>query len=132
RSQDRILKYLRRMPRLAGVAHAFNGSMQQAEQFLDLGFMLGAGGAMTFSRANQIRRLVTDIPLDHWVLETDAPDIPPAWLENVSGEQPRNEPAEVAGIAETMAELRQLPVSDIIRQTGSNACRLFFPHGYAR
>lgn len=129
RAQDRILKYLRRMPGLTGVAHAFNGSMQQAEQFLNLGFKLGAGGAMTFPRARQIRRLVTEIPLEHWVLETDAPDIPPAWLENIPAGRPRNEPAEVARIAESMAELQQLPVSDVIERTGRNACRLFFSHG---
>ena len=126
RSQDRILKYLRQIAGLSGVAHAFNGSLQQAQGFLDLGFLLGAGGAMTFSRARQIRRLVTEIPLEHWVLETDAPDIPPAWLHAPRGSRPRNEPAEVARIAESMAGIRQIPVPELVRQTAANAQRLFF------
>lgn len=132
RAQDRILKYLRQISGLSGVAHAFNGSLQQAQQFLDLGFMLGVGGAMTFPRARQIRRLVADIGIEHWVLETDAPDIPPAWLFGQPGQPARNEPAEVKGIARAMADVRQAPVAEIIRQTGSNACRLFFPEEHPR
>lgn len=124
RSQDRILKYLRTRPDVRGIAHAFNGSFHQAEVFLKLGFVLGAGGAMTFSRARQIRRLVTELPLEHWVLETDAPDIPPAWLSDGAGSAPRNEPAEVARIAEAMAELRQTSVDDVLRTTAKNVKRV--------
>src|SRR5699024_7160456 len=93
RSQDRILKYLRQQPGIEGVAHAFNGSMQQAHSFIDLGIKLGAGGAMTYERSRQIRRLGAQIPLSNWVLETDAPDIPPAWLSSKTDQPPRNEPA---------------------------------------
>src|SRR5690625_4892292 len=124
RSQDRILRYLRKYPAVQGIAHAFNGSFHQARVFLDLGFVLGAGGAMTFARARQIRRLVTELPLEHWVLETDAPDIPPAWLTDPHGGSPRNEPAEVARIAETLAGLRQMDVDDVLRITGENVRRV--------
>lgn len=129
RSQDRILKYLRQLPGMTGVAHAFNGSFQQAQWFVDLGFALGAGGAMTYPRARQIRRLVASIPLKHWVLETDAPDIPPAWLHAPAGSRARNEPAEVARIAETMASLCKVSVKEVRRQTATNANKIFFPHG---
>lgn len=125
RSQDRILKYLRRRPDLRGVAHAFNGSFDQAEAFLKLGFVLGAGGAMTFSRARQIRRLVTELPLESWVLETDAPDIPPAWLSSEDEKAPRNEPAEIARIAEVLAELREASVDEVLRMTSKNVKRVF-------
>ncbi len=78
RSQHVILKALRRRNIPGGIAHAFNGSFQQAEQFIELGFKLGFGGAATYERALQIRRLLTELPLDSIVTETDAPDISPA------------------------------------------------------
>jgi TatD DNase family protein len=85
RSADVLLKHLRRWrdagrPVAGGIAHAFNGSDQQAQAFLGMGFKLGFGGAMTFDRALQIRRLAAKLPDDAIVLETDAPDIPPHWL----------------------------------------------------
>ena len=78
RSQDAILKALRQRKIQGGIAHAFNGSFQQAEQFIGLGFKLGFGGAATYERALQIRRLIKELPLENVVTETDAPDIPPA------------------------------------------------------
>lgn len=124
RSQDRILKYLRHYPEVSGIAHAFNGSRQQTQSFVDLGFVLGAGGAMTFTRARQIRRLLTEFPLDNWVLETDAPDIPPAWLHSDDGTSPRNEPAEVSGVAQAVAELVGSTPDDVARITSANARRV--------
>lgn len=104
RSQDAILKALRRRNIPGGIAHAFNGSMQQAEQFIALGFKLGFGGAATYERALQIRRLLKDLPLESIVTETDAPDIPPAWLR---GEGIRfNEPAFLPRIARELAAIR--------------------------
>ncbi|HLT98268.1 MAG TPA: TatD family hydrolase [Burkholderiaceae bacterium] len=123
RSQDEVLKFLRRREGLQGIAHAFNGSFQQAEQFIQQGFVLGFGGAMTFERALQIRRLAECLPLDSLVLETDAPDIPPAWLGKPGGARPRNEPGEVARIGQEMAKLRGLALDDIIDVTAENAFR---------
>jgi TatD DNase family protein len=104
RSQDAILKALRRRKIPGGIAHAFNGSMQQAEQFIGLGFKLGFGGAATYERALQIRRLLKELPLDSIVTETDAPDIPPAWLrgEGIAF----NEPAFLPRIAQELAAIR--------------------------
>jgi TatD DNase family protein len=124
RSQDLVLKALRRRPRIGGVAHAFNGSFQQAQQFIDLGFALGVGGAMTFTRALQIRRLAEQLPLEALVLETDAPDIPPSWLGGPGQPTPRNEPAEVAGVADTLAQLREMTRRDVELATGANALRV--------
>lgn len=120
KSHDILLKYLRRRKRIGGIAHAFNGSFQQAAQFAEQGFALGMGGAMTFTRAKQIRRLAQQMPLQDLVLETDAPDIPPAWLDIGA----RNEPGEVAGVAQTLASLRDLESEHIIEATGANACRV--------
>ncbi|MCB5362983.1 TatD family hydrolase [Pusillimonas sp. CC-YST705] len=120
RSQDEILKQLRRYRPVQGIAHAFNGSVQQAEQFLSLGFALGFGGAMTFERALQIRRLAANLPPTAWVLETDAPDIAPAWLPR----QARNEPAELPDIAKVMAQLRELSEQEVVQQSWQNAKRV--------
>lgn len=127
RSQDVLLKHLRRRARIGGIAHAFNGSFQQAMQFLELGFALGMGGAMTFDRALQIRRLAAGLPATALVLETDAPDIAPAWLGRDGGGLPvraRNEPAEVARIAHVLAGLRDEPPDAVIDQCARNAGRV--------
>lgn len=120
RSQDILLKHLRHRPRIGGFAHAFNGSLQQAQQFVDQGFVLGMGGAMTYTRALQIRRLATEMPLSSLVLETDAPDIPPSWLVA----DRRNTPEQLVGIARSLAELRGVAFSEVARITSENACRV--------
>jgi TatD DNase family protein len=120
RSQDTLLKYLRRHRVRGGLAHAFNGSVQQAQQFIELGFALGIGGAMTFDRALQIRRLATELELSDLVLETDAPDISPAWLAKGA----RNEPHEVLQIAQTLAGLRDCSVEEVVKATAQAAQRV--------
>ena len=116
RSQDIIIKYLRRINVIGGIAHAFNGSFQQAETFIRLGFKLGFGGEMTYPRSLQIRRLATELPLDAIVLETDAPDIPPAW------EEPgHNTPEHLPRIGAVFAELRGLALGEAARATTANA-----------
>ncbi|KAB0607142.1 TatD family hydrolase [Castellaniella defragrans] len=127
RSQDVLLKHLRRRPPIGGIAHAFNGSFQQAGQFIAQGFALGLGGAMTFERARQIRRLAAQLPAETLVLETDAPDIPPAWLGRGADGRPRparNEPAQTAGIARVLAGLRGLDAEALIAQCAVNARRV--------
>jgi TatD DNase family protein len=116
RAQDTILKYLRQIRVHGGIAHAFNGSRQQANEFIKLGFKLGFGGAMTYSRATRLRELAATLPLDSIVLETDAPDIPPDFLERGLP----NEPKYLPRIAATLAELRQMPLEDIARITSEN------------
>ena len=117
KAQDTILKHLRRTPVRGGIAHAFNGSPQQAAEFIKLGFKLGFGGAMTYPRATRLRELAATLPLDSIVLETDAPDIPPEFLQRG---QP-NRPSYLPRIAATLAELRQLPLAEIARITSDNA-----------
>ena len=122
RSQDIILKYLRRYDDLRGIAHAFNGSEQQANQLIELGYLLGIGGAMTFERAKQIRAHATRYDLSHYALETDSPDIAPAWLGSHTA---RNTPAQVKGIAEAFAVLRGQSLAEIHQQTGENVLNTF-------
>lgn len=126
RSADGLLKHLRR-ERVAGLAHAFNGSRQQADEFVKLGFRLGFGGTVTYERAQQVRRLAAELPLSALVVETDAPDIPPHWLYRVAADranghaQGRNEPGELPRIGEALAALRGLPAEELARVTAANA-----------
>ena len=122
RSQDAIIKALKYKGVSGGIAHAFNGSFQQAENFLKLNFVLGFGGAMTHTRALQIRRLAQDLPLSALVLETDAPDIPPMWLSHTP--QARNEPGELVQISSVLAEVRNELQSRIQHECALNALRV--------
>lgn len=117
---DDILKQLRKYKLAGGIAHAFNGSFQQAQQFIALGFKLGFGGAMTYDRALRIRELAVQLPLEAIVLETDAPDIPPEWV----GKNGRNSPLELPKIAQVLADLRQVNVSQVVDITGANALKV--------
>ncbi|MBA4093829.1 MAG: DNAase [Candidatus Accumulibacter sp.] len=120
RAQDAILKQLRRVfgktHGRGGIAHAFNGSRQQADAFIALGFKLGFGGTLTFPRALRIRELAAMLPLDAVVLETDAPDMPPAFLGGA-----RNAPQHLPRIAAELAGLRGLAVEDVVQATSRNA-----------
>lgn len=127
RSADWLLKGLRQCPVMGGIAHAFNGSEQQAMAFVELGFKLGFGGAMTFERALQIRRLAQSLPAQALVLETDAPDIPPHWLyrtaeQRAQGQSSRNEPFELPRMAQTLAEARGWTLDETRAVTSRNAC----------
>ncbi|AWI80952.1 DNAase [Parazoarcus communis] len=116
RAQDAVLKQLRLHAVCGGIAHAFNGSRQQADAFIKLGFKLGFGGAMSFEGSQRIRRLATELPLESIVLETDAPDMAPAWGQGLP-----NVPANIARYARILADLRGLPVEEVIRATSVNA-----------
>ncbi len=127
RSVDRVLKALREVPVPGGIAHAFNGSAQQARGFVDRGFKLGFGGTLTFDRALQVRRLAQALPSEAIVMETDAPDIPPHWLYRTAAErgdgqrQARNEPGELPRIAALLAALRGETPEALAEQTCRNA-----------
>ena len=130
RSGDALLRALHELAPLQGwrgIAHAFNGSQQQAQAFIDLGFKLGFGGAVTYERALQLRRLAVELPLSALVLETDAPDIPPHWLYVTAGQraagqarQP-NEPAELPRIGAVVAGLRGIAVEELALASARNA-----------
>lgn len=126
RSADALLKQLRRVP-VRGIAHAFNGSKQQAMEFVRLGFKLGFGGTVTYERAAQVRRLAVELPLEAIVLETDSPDIPPHWLYATAEKreqgkpQGRNEPGELPKIAAVLAQLRGISPEELAVAARANA-----------
>ena len=130
RSADVLLKHLRELPTGGGIAHAFNGSAEQARAFTDLGFALGFGGAATFEPAKRLRALAAEMPLSALVLETDAPDIPPHWLYATAAEreggkaQGLNTPAELPRIGEVIAGLRGISPDELAAATTANAHRV--------
>ncbi|MDR0479398.1 MAG: TatD family hydrolase [Burkholderiaceae bacterium] len=130
RSVDQLLKALRQIEVPGGIVHAFNGSAQQARQWIDMGFKLGFGGACTYERATRLRALAETLPSDALVLETDAPDIPPHWLYRPSAERAagvpsaRNTPAELPRIGAEIARLRGVPVDTLAQVATENSKRV--------
>ena len=121
RANDQVAKRLKQIGMPAGgLIHAFAGSLQQAERFLALGFVLGLGGALTHPRAQRLRGSVAALPDDGFVLETDSPDMPPAGFKGH-----RNEPARLASIADEVASLREQPRAMVERASTANAVRIF-------
>ncbi|WP_431097997.1 TatD family hydrolase [Polaromonas aquatica] len=132
RSADKLLKHLRDLTPEGGwhgIGHAFNGSEQQAAEFIKLGLKLGFGGAVTFEPALQLRRLAAELPLEALVMETDSPDIPPHWIYRTAAQreagqaQGRNEPGELPRIAQQVADLRGISLASLTSATTANALR---------
>lgn len=121
KAMDELTQRLRQLdlPQ-GGLIHAFSGSQQQAEKLVELGFKLGLGGALTYPRAQKLRRVAARLPLSAFVVETDSPDMP------LSGRQgQRNEPAHVAQVLKTLAEIRQTDEQDLARSLEENVRNLF-------
>lgn len=119
-SVEATIAALRRIGGLRGVVHSYSGSEEQAEQLWKAGFLLGLGGPVTYDRAKRLRRIVAAMPIEQLLLETDAPDQPDATIRGQ-----RNEPARLAGIAETIAGLRGISLDELAAATSANAERLF-------
>ena len=120
RAVDATIAAIRRVGKLRGVVHSFPGSLEQARQLRELGFMIGLGGPITYERARRLRRLVAEMPLDQLLLETDAPDQPDA--DNRGG---RNEPALLVRVLDVVANLRGQDREEIAAATTANTRRLF-------
>ena len=107
KAHDQVLKRLRRLQlKRGGLVHAFSGSYQQARQYIELGFCLGVGGALTYERAKRLRKVVASLPLSALVLETDAPDMPLAGLRGVPN-RPENLPLVFDALASIRVESRE-------------------------
>jgi TatD DNase family protein len=121
RAVEATLLALRRYRgRLHGVVHSFAGSAEQARQLFDLGFMLGIGGPVTYPRAQRLRELVARMPIEHLLLESDAPDQP---LLPWRGQ--RNSPSRVLDVAACVAALRGEALAHVAEYSSANAARLF-------
>lgn len=120
RAVDAVIASIRRVGGLRGVVHSFSGSEEQARQLWKAGFLLGLGGPVTYERANRLRRLVADMPLEHLLLETDSPDQPDSGIRGQ-----RNEPARLREVLHTIAALRGVDPEVVAEATTANARRLF-------
>lgn len=107
-------------PQHGGVIHAFSGSQQDAEKYINLGFKLGVGGTITYSRAEKTRKVIASVPLTSLLLETDSPDMP---LQGYQGQ--RNEPYHIVEVAEQLATLRGITAEQVREQTFINTRTLF-------
>ena len=119
KSHDQVISLLKHYAVAGGIVHAFSGSQQQAQQYVDLGFLLGVGGVITKPNAERLRDLFAELPLKSLVLETDAPDMP---LHGHYGE--RNSPESIAIINSLLAKLRQTEPEVISSTTSDNVRRL--------
>ncbi|GIX35776.1 MAG: hypothetical protein KatS3mg126_1555 [Lysobacteraceae bacterium] len=120
RAVEAVIQELRRLPGLRGVVHSFSGSPEQARQLCRMGFLLGLGGPVTYARARRLRPLAAALPVEHLVLETDAPDQPPSWRRGQ-----RNEPAELPRIGAVLAELRRTDPDSLASATRASLRRVF-------
>jgi len=119
KAHDDTLALLRKARVCGGICHAFNGSLQQARQYIELGFKLGFGGMLTYERSHRLHRLARELPLESMVLETDAPDMPPA-----SHHGRRNSPEYLPEVLQALANLRDEDADTIAAQTTANAIEL--------
>ena len=120
KAHDLCLSMLEDTDLKGGIIHAFNGSIQQAEKYSNMGFLLGFGGMLTFTRSNKLRQLAKAIPLQHIVLETDAPDM--TVFQHKGG---RNSPEYIPYIVQALAQIKEISMEEVIRTSSNNAKRLF-------
>ncbi len=115
-----VIKIIKKIDHRKGMIHSFNGSLQQAEQLIDLGYFLSFGGAATFAGSKNIRSLIQTLPLERLLLETDAPDQP-----DMNHKGQRNEPGFITYVLNTFVDLRPENRQKIVKQTTLNARALF-------
>ncbi len=119
KAQDQIVKYCKQFQIQRGIAHAFNGSEQQAKRYIEQGLKLGFGGAFTFDRAKNLQRLIKTLPIDAFVLETDSPDMSPAWNYGKI-----NYSYHLPCIAEQFANIRGIDTDRLSKQLNENICEI--------
>ena len=113
-----LLRELNR-PTWRGVMHCFGGSVQEAQRAVEMGFHLGIGGVVTFKNAG-LADVVTAVPLERLLLETDAP-----YLSPVPHRGQRNEPAYIPLVAQKIADLRGITFTEVAETTTASARKLF-------
>ncbi|MDH3355805.1 MAG: TatD family hydrolase [Chromatiales bacterium] len=120
KAHEEVLKRLKKISVVGGTAHAFNGSVELAKRYIDLGFKLGFGGMVTYEKSTKLRELVKKVPLESIVLETDAPDMAPTLHHGA-----RNSPEYLPEIAQMIAEIREISIDEVAKITTQNAKDVF-------
>ena len=108
------------VPQAGGIMHSFGGTVEEAMKFVDLGMHISFSGVLTFKKSEHVRQAAAVVPLERLLIETDAP-----YLAPVPHRGKQNEPAYVKYVAETLAEVRQMSLSEIGEITTRNAFELF-------
>jgi TatD DNase family protein len=119
RSVEEVILSLRRIGGLRGIVHSYSGSEEQARLLVDMGFLIGIGGPVTYERAQRLQRIAKDLPLDALVLETDSPDQPGSGHRGL-----RNEPAHLLEVLSAVARLRDCDEVALAEATRSNMRRM--------
>ena len=119
KATEQVIQEIKTRPGLRGMIHSYSGSYEQALQLIDLGFYLSFGGAITYDRATRLREIVSKIPLDNLLIETDAPDQP-----DLQHYKQRNEPAYINNVIETLSHIRKQSIETICKQTSHNCKQL--------
>lgn len=105
---------------LSGIIHCYSYSVEQAREYLNLGYYIGIGGVLTFKNAKKLKEVAEYVPLSKIVLETDCP-----YLAPVPFRGKRNDSAKIRYVAEELAAIKQLPVEEVIRITNENGRKLY-------
>lgn len=116
KAHDQVIRLLKQHQVKGGICHAFNGSRQQADQYLDLGFKLGFGGMLTYERSTRLRSLARALPLEGIVLETDSPD-----MVGAQHQYGRNSPEYLPEILKALSEVREQDSLQVAEMTSQNA-----------
>lgn len=120
KAHDDVLNIIKTSNVMGGSCHAFNGSYEQAKRYIDFGFKLGFGGTMTYPNARKIHDLAKKIPLEHIILETDAPD-----MSGFNHQGERNQPDYIMDALLALSELKGININKVAHQTSLNASELF-------
>lgn len=106
--------------RNGGVIHCYSYSVEQAREYIKMGFNIGVGGVVTFKNSRKLQEVVEDIPLGKIVLETDSPYMAPVPFRGT-----RNSALNIPYIAEKIAEIKGVPVQKVYDQTYANALKMY-------
>ncbi|MDH5425541.1 MAG: TatD family hydrolase [Gammaproteobacteria bacterium] len=120
KAHDDVLALLKSKKITGGSCHAFNGSLDQAKRYIDLGFKLGFGGTMTYPNARKIHELARQLPLESILLETDAPD-----MSGFSHQGSRNQPDFIIDALKALADIKSMSLQELAMQTTDNAREVF-------
>jgi len=115
-----LSNWIKAHPGSTGTLHAYAGGLKHLDKVLELGFMIGMDGPVTYPKAFGLQKVAQRVPLNRLILETDGP-----YLTPVPHRGKRNEPAYLTHIARTIAELRDLPLDSLAKATTQNAYTLF-------
>jgi len=120
KATETVIDTIKKFKNLTGMVHSYSGSAEQARQLVDLNFFISAGGSVTYDRAKKLKQAIKEIPLTSLLIETDAPDQP-----DQENHDKRNEPAFLINTARALADLREVSLEELARQTTENAKKLF-------